>query len=182
MIREQGDLLSQYIMSHLFTHGAIYSLWMARLPQDQKFRGEKASHSTSLLGTYRLVRISSRQLSLRLTTCKALHEQIMFIIFLTTLWWQYHLTEEEIKTQKWQKKKKNQQKNLPSVIELTSGRPGFWTQRLHSCLLCNTTSYCWNNFWERTRLKNLGGWSNCCLGSNLQGKSEREGKEFISSV
>ena len=106
MIREQGDLLSQYIVSHLFTHGAIYSLWMASLPQDQKFRGEKASHSPSLLGTYRLVRISNHQLSLRLTMCKVLHEQIMFIIFLTTLWWQYYLTEEEIKAQKWQKKKK----------------------------------------------------------------------------
>ena len=74
MIREQGDLLFQYILSHSSTLGAIHSHWMASLPQDQKFRGEKASHGPSFLGTYRLVRISSHQLYLRLTMCKALHE------------------------------------------------------------------------------------------------------------
>lgn len=137
MIPEQGDLLSQHIWSHLFTHGAIYSLWMASLPQDQKFGGGKASHSPSLLGTYRLVSRSSHQLPLQLATCKALHGQIMFIVFLTTLWWMVIPSDrggnQGSKVVK-KKTKKKQAPTLPKVIELTSGRPGFWTQRLHSYL------------------------------------------------
>lgn len=67
MIPEQGDLLSQHIFGlTLFTHGAIYSLWMASFPQDQKFEEEKPA---TVLAFWHLQTSEQKQPSTTSTTC-----------------------------------------------------------------------------------------------------------------